>query len=182
MLLLLVLPTTSISSSSNNNHNYKINITSGNNSSYLSARTPCTSAAIFSLNFVVSHREICDYGPLMNQRGRSEYSGDFPALALSPVFCCDAGSVVCCLLRLGTLPSLQRLPRPLVLHASLPESGLVASSVFLQRPAVEIDTLGFGVVGRRDHHAHSTLLDGFGSVTVFSAPPEGDTQVDICRK
>ena len=90
--------------------------------------------------------------------------------------------VVCNLLRLGTLPSLQRLSRPLVLHASLSESGLVASSVFLQRPAVEIATPGFGVVGRLDHYAHSTLLDGFGPATVFAAPPEDDTQLDICRK
>ena len=84
--------------------------------------------------------------------------------------------------RLGTLPPLQRLPRPLVLHASLPESGLVASSVFLQRPTVEVATPGFGVVGRLDHRAHSTLLDGFGPATAFAAPPEDDTQLDICRK
>ena len=65
------------------------------------------------------------------------------------------------LLQLGTLPSLQRLPRPLVLHASLPESGLVASSVFLRRPAVEVDALGFGDPGG-SHCAHSKILDGFG--------------------
>ena len=89
---------------------------------------------------------------------------------------------MCSLLRLGTLPSLQRLPRPLVLHASLPESGLVVSSVFLRRPAVEVATPGFGVVGGWYHCAHSKILDGFGPATVFAAPPEDDTQLDICRK
>ena len=55
-----------------------------------------------------------------------------------------AGGFVRSLPRVGTLPLLQRLPRPLVLHARLPESGLVVSSDLLRRPADEVDTPGLG--------------------------------------